>query len=192
MQNDLFFVPMIAHALQQPDPKAAMLEVFEEIRRMGQESQRAHGYQQFLQFMESVDQARLQEAPEELGAEILAAMERPSGIEIVIERNDEVVGTCSFEQPFGARSVGDSAPGDYRVKLDTGRVLWEENLAERDLLWSKAFPGEPLKMAADSGQPIGKPTREISLLEGTVILRVFAGVESGFMEIELKPSEPEG
>ncbi len=192
MQNDLFFVPMITHALQQPDPKAAMLEVFEEIRRMGRESRHARGYEQFLQFMESVDKARLQETPEELGAEILAAMERPSGIEIIIERNDEVTATCSFEQPSGTRSVDGIAPGDYRVKLDTGRVLWEGCLAERDLLWSKAFPGEPLKMAADSGQPIGNPTREISLLEGTVILRVFAGVESGFMEIELKPSEPQG
>ncbi len=191
MPDDLFFVPMITHALQQPDPKAAMLEVFEEIRRMGRESRYARGYQQFLQFMESVDQTRLQETPKELGAEILAAMERPSGIEIIIERNDKVVATCSFEQPSGARSVDGIVPGDYRVKLDTGRVLWEGNLAERELLWSKAFPGKPLKMAADSGQPMGEPTREISLLEGTVILRVYASVESGFMEIELKPSEPE-
>ena len=192
MQDDLFFVPMIAHALQHPVPKTAMLEVFDEIRRMGQESRHARGYQQFLQFMESVDQARLQETPEELGAEILAAMERPSGIEIIIEKNDKVVATSSFEQPSGARSVDGIAPGDYRVKLDTGRILWEGTLAEQELLWSKAFPGEPLKMAADSGQPVGKPTREISVLEGTVILRIFAGVESGFMEIELKPSEPEG
>lgn len=192
MKDDLFFVPMIIHALQQPDPKAAMLEVFEKIRRMGQESRHARGYQQFLQFMESVDQAWLQEMPEELGAEILASMKRPSGIEIIIERNDKVVATCSFEQPSGARSVDGIAPGDYRVKLDTGRVLWEGCLAERELLWSKAFPGKPLKMAADSGQPRSEPTREISLLEGTVILRVYAGVESGFMEIKLKSSEPQG
>ena len=192
MQDDLFFVPMITHALQQPDPKAAMLGVFEEIRRMGQESRHVRGYQQFLQFMESVDQARLQETPEELGAQILAAMDRPLSIEIIIERNDNVVATCSFEQPFGARNVDGIAPGDYRVKLDTGCVLWEGNLSERELLWSKAFPGKPLKMAADSGQPTGEPTREISLLDGTVILRVYAGVESGFMEIELKPSESQG
>jgi len=190
MQDDLFFVPMIARALQQPDPKAAMLEVFEEIRRMGQETRYGRGYQQFLRFMESVDQTRLQEAPEELGAEILTAMERPAGIEIIVEKNDDVVTAFSFEQPFGIRSVDEIAPGNYRVKLDTGRILWEGNLAEQDLLWSKAYPGEPLKMAADSGQPIGKPTREIPLLDETVLLRVYAGLESGFLEIEWKPSEP--
>ena len=77
-------------------------------------------------------------------------------------------------------------PGFHSLSLDTGRVLWEGELTESHLLWAVAFPGEPLPMAADTGEAGNQPTLEEDLLDGEVVLRVFPGLEGGSMEIEMR------
>lgn len=192
MSDDLFFISMIAQALREPDPKAAMIDTFERIRAMGREPQYQHGYQQLIEFMDSAVTARLEDAPEEVGALILEELDRPMSVEVIVERNDVVVASCSFEQAVGAHVVNGIEPGDYRLKLDTGRLLWEENLSERDLVWSKAYPGEGLSVAADSEEAHRHATREIDLLDGTLTLRVYPGVETGSLNIELKDARSTG
>ena len=71
-------------------------------------------------------------------------------------------------------------------RLIPGRVLWAGVLEERDLVWAKAHPGEDLRLAADGGTQSTPPTRRFELLNGTVLLRVHAGLESGVLEIELR------
>ena len=51
MSDDLFFIPMIAKALREPDPKAAMIDTFEQIRAMGTEPRYQRGYKQLIEFM---------------------------------------------------------------------------------------------------------------------------------------------
>jgi len=100
-------------------------------------------------------------------------------------------------KPFGSVEVSKNSlggvidgvtPGAYCLKLDTGRAIWQEVLAERDLLWTKAFPGQPLRAAADAGGAQAPATRRLSVLGGEITLLVFAGLECGSIEIRLNPS----
>ena len=188
MNDDLYFLPMIARALQQPDPEGALREAFERIRAMGQDPRYRRGYEQFLRF---VDLARQLERGkvEEPGVQLGEATLRPGGVDIVIERDGDIISTCSFWSTPATRTIGGIVAGSYLLRLDTGRVLWEGRLAEEDLLWARAFPKQALRVAADTGGARRQMAREVVLLEGTLILRVFAGVESGTVEIELKPLE---
>ncbi|NQU74932.1 MAG: hypothetical protein HQ546_01290 [Planctomycetes bacterium] len=110
-------------------------------------------------------------------------------MQALVERDGVLVAACSFELLSGVQSVGDITQGAYRLSLDTGRVLWQGHLTSQDLLWAKAFPGEPLRMAADTDQVKQRPVREISLLEGALTLRIYPGVEAGSLEIELNTLE---
>jgi len=186
MRDDIFFIPIIAQALQQPEPGQAMREAFERIRTMGKESRYSQGYKQFLGFMNSVGNSQLRDEPEQLGAKILEELGRPGTIGAFVERDGDRVGSFSFGEFgdfMGSQTIADITPGQYRITLETGRVLWEGSLDQQDVLWLKAWPGESFKMAADSGEPSGQPVRVIDLLDGTLIVRVYAGLEAGFMQI---------
>ena len=49
----LFFVPIIARALQSNDPRRALEAAFEEIRELGKEAEYQEGYQQFREFIKT-------------------------------------------------------------------------------------------------------------------------------------------
>ncbi len=189
MHDGLFFVDMIARALRQSDPRTALRDAFGQIETMGQQPRYRRGYGQFLQLMDSVNQAQQQPTPEQLAAELLNAVGRPQPIEILLHRDDQPVACCPFSQPTGVQTVGDVIPGDYSLTADTGRLLWQGHLAEEELLWSRAFPHRPLQMAADTGDTDQPPTRTIRLLDGTLIVNVYAGLESGSVEIRLDNRE---
>lgn len=189
MSDELFFLPIISEALRQAEPRGAMREAFERIRTMGQEPQYITGYQQFLRFMDSVNESLWTDAPEEVGAQLLKGMDRPTSTELVLERDDTAVDRCSFEQPSGARTMGGISPGRYRLKTDTGLVLWEGSLTQQEVVWAKAFPDLDLPMAADTGDSRRQPTQEIDLLNGTLHLRVYPGLETGTIEITLDSPE---
>lgn len=172
MNEDLFFLPEITRALQQPDPARALREAFDRIQIRGKSFQR--GYRQFLHFMISVRRSR-----EETG---------PNTASILIERERTVLAVLSFEASQQEKTAGGVIPGPHRVKTETGLLLWQGLLREEDLLWKKAYPGQPLKLAADTGEPSGPPTRTLQG-PGGVNLEVYAGIESGFMKISLKKPE---
>lgn len=54
MHNDLYFIPLLSRALDQPDPGTALQEAFEEIHRMGREQAYKEGFVQFREFMRAV------------------------------------------------------------------------------------------------------------------------------------------
>jgi len=103
---------------------------------------------------------------------------------IQVYRDGNRVGEMTFDDPGVSRSLGQITPGLYLLKLSTGLVLWEGQLAGRDLLWVEAFGAQKLELAAETEQVQRQPTGEISLLGGEVILRIFAGIECGDLEIE--------
>jgi len=189
MPDDLFFVAIIAEALQQSDPRAAVREAFERIRTMGQEPRYLTGYQQFLRFMESVNEALSTNALAEMGARLRNEMDRPTSIELVLERDDTPVARCSFEQPSGTRTMGGISPGQYRLRTDTDLVLWEGPLTQQKVVWAKAFPDQNLPMAAATRDSRRQSTERIDLLDETLHLRVYPGLETGIMEITLESPE---
>ena len=177
MNDDLFFIPLIADALRQEDVPSALREAFRRIQELGHEPRWETGYQQFLTFMASVQGSQLLLDTEDL--------DRPALLELLVEREGTLLATVPVRRHPDRRVVDGIAPGLYRIGLDTGRVLWEERLLPRDVLWALAFPGRPLPMAADTGSPIRQPTREVVLLGGALRVRVFAGIEEGSLELEL-------
>ena len=79
-------------------------------------------------------------------------------------------------------------PDHYAARMDTGRIIWQGELTEKELIWSAAFPGQALELAADTGEPAARMTREITLLNGELIIRVFPGAESGRLELRIGES----
>jgi len=103
---------------------------------------------------------------------------------VLLDLQDEVAAAFRFDEATRVASARNVRPGQYELKLDTGRVLWAGALTERDLLWSAAFPGQPFELAADSGQVPSQPTRQIELLDGALVMRIYAGLEGGVVELE--------
>jgi len=232
MSNNLYFIPIIAHALEQKEPEKALKEAFEEIRAKGQRPEYSNGFKQFQQFMEIAKQhisdqkqdlitithkiiselilefvtgtfeggeeerqaveQLIMSRPEwqneyrNLCAEIQETERYPSQINILVEKEGNLFGKMSFEEVQGFTSLQNIVPGHYIIKLETGRVLWEGELTEQDLIWTVAFHGLPLKVAADTKDLPKEPTREERLLNGELVLRVFPGLESGRIGIEIK------
>lgn len=100
--------------------------------------------------------------------------------------NRKKMGTLELPRQASRQSISGIVPGAYILKLDTGWVLWQEPLTEKDLLWKKAFDAKDLKLAADSGQTSPDPVRRIPLLDGRIVIVVFAGIESGMIELQLR------
>ena len=109
--------------------------------------------------------------------------------EFTLKRGNAVVAKLRLGRSGGVASVGGLRPGEYSLYFETGRLLWQRQLRESDLLWAAAYPSEPLELAADTGGGGNRPTLEERLLDGEVTIRVFAGLECGQMEIDLRSFE---
>ena len=70
------------------------------------------------------------------------------------------------------------------MSLSTGRRLWEGILTRSDLLCE----GRPLALAADENGLAGEPAREIAMLSGEIVVKVYRGLESGVLEIVRMPT----
>lgn len=105
--------------------------------------------------------------------------------EIIVERNGERLDSTPCERLPITKEIRNVKPGHFTIKLDTGRAIWEEELTEQELIWAAAFPGQDLDLAADTGEAAAGTTREITLLNGELIIRVFPETESGRLEIRI-------
>ena len=133
-------------------------------------------------------QPHWQEEFERLCKEISEAEAR-SIPRIIIERNGENIGSIPWKHLPFIHEIGNLKPGTYRVKLDTGRVIWQGELAERELIWALAFEEQALDLAADTREAPARTTREITLLNGDLIIRVFPEIESGRLELRIGGSD---
>jgi len=124
-----------------------------------------------------------QQEYEQLASEISGLETKPRRLEISVYREEKLIGTTVLEKIPGSQTIDKITPGCYTVSLATGRVIWQGELTEQDLIWRAAFPGEPVDLAADTGGAASKSTRQFKLLDGEMTLRVFAGLESGKLEI---------
>lgn len=231
MTDDLYFIAIIARALQQPDTAQALQQAFAHIKSIGRQPQYRRGFVQFEGFMEVVgqhveseyatsrEQSVLRELMTELAldlfpgndAERRAVLERihsytqwqqeyeslctqisntersSSGWEFLIDRDGRPFATIVLEQIPHSQTVESLTPARYSVSLASGRLIWQDQLTERDLIWMAAFAGAPLDLAAATDAAQAGLTRQDTFLNGEVILRVFAGLESGRLEIAVNP-----
>jgi hypothetical protein len=123
-----------------------------------------------------------------LAAEIEQHQRAAAVTRVSLLQDSEPLGFVEVRGGSGRGIVSGVTPGSYSLQLDTGRVLWEGSLLEEDLVWTKAFPGQPLSLAADTGEQRARPTQRLEIFSGEIVLRVFAGPESGSVEITVNPS----
>jgi len=236
MSNDLYFISIIAKALEQEDIEGSLEQAFEEIRSLGAKPEYGHGFQQFQRLMDIVskrvkkkrsDQALRTELARELiidlasdafeGSaedkqrvlsiirsnpqwrkeydqlvgeieELSQVPEGVEGVEISVSREDKPLKSVTFLKIPGSETIDNITPGHYNIAFATGRLIWEGELAEQDLIWVKAYPGKPFEMAAETTEREAKPTKQISAFEGQINIEVFAGIESGRITITIKAS----
>lgn len=167
MSNDLFFIPLIESALREPDPREALRVAFDQIVAIRGRSEYERGYEQFLRFLKAMEAAPC------------AAVERPGGIEVLVECDGVPIPT---ERPGHAAATWIArgcVPGTYRIRTDTGWTLWEVSLTSEQLMWAEAHRDQDLHMAADSVEVESAPSMELSLLDRNVTLQVFPGLDGG-------------
>ena len=98
------------------------------------------------------------------------------------------VGEMILAQIPGQACLKGILPGLYTLKLlNTCLVLWQGQLRAQDLTWRASYGTRALEVAAQTAGSRGRPTsRHILGHDKKMVLRTFAGLESGTIEIELK------
>ena len=182
MYEDLFFLPMIAQALQRLDVKAAAIEALGQIRAAGKQPRYRHGYEQFLRFMASSQAAQVRSPGDGVAPGSVAAA---SPLRIVVERDGTPVAVCRFHDRETTHAVAGIEPGHYRIRTETGLVLWKGSVTERQVVWAPASPSEAIPVAAKTEESGQEPTRQEHLAGAGMVLRFYAGAESGALEIEI-------
>ena len=107
-------------------------------------------------------------------------------VKIIIDKDGDYFETIRFNRPPFVKTLRNIKPGLYEFRLATGRILGEEELTRNELLWVYAYPTQDLKLAADTGDTVEKPAREIRLLGGELIIKVFPGLESGKIKVIIR------
>jgi hypothetical protein len=226
MSNDLYFIPIIAKALDQKDTKESLKKAFEKIKSLGSMPEYEQGFQQFQQFMDVaarkqetdtldadlvseliIDLAtdgfegsdedkqnalsiikshpRLKKEYDQLVTDIEQLNQRPPGVEVSISRENKGFKSVTFMEVPGSKTIDKIAAGVYNIAFATGELIWEGKLTAQDLIWVEAYPGRSFDLAADTTGLKPEPTKEISVFDGNILIRVFAGLESGRIEITI-------
>jgi len=227
MAENLYFISIIARALQGPDVETALRNAFGQIKRMGTEKQYAEGFRNFELFMQEVynryqitatDDIReliarlgtgmfegtLQEKellfniinshPEwKSEYEAFCRMEAHEDLTqdfpvIAVLSEKGLVKEITFTKVSGCESIDNIVPGNYKLRLvNTSLTVWAGQFIAKELLIVPE--GENLQMAAKTRDIQIPPTSKKVLLDGDLILRTYAGTESGRIEIELRRQE---
>jgi len=183
--KNLYFISKIINAIESQDSYHQLSKAFEEILSLGCQEQYREGFEQFVRFMGAVYDLMFDE--DQYLDLIRSADPSPDpGIEIVFERNGVCLATIIYRHRRIVRTITNVAPGHFTLKLAIGRVIWNGEFKKEDLIWSVAFPGEGLRLAAETEQPETKASCIIRLFNGEVILRVIPGIEHGNIDILFK------
>jgi len=178
MMKALNFIGMIMRAWESPDPRAALERVLRENEALRIDPAHAEQYACFRAFLESAWEASDRE--EDCPGQVLA---------FVLERPDGTIDRSPIRENSPCTVFQRIVPGRYTFGMDTGWQLWTGLLGVEDVVWTAARGKQPFGLAANSeeGAP-AEPTRVIEVAEDGITLRVFPGIESGRLEIEVKGS----
>jgi hypothetical protein len=187
MHDDLFFIPLIAAAMDEPDRQKALRAAFERIRGLGQQHRHRRGYRQFLHWMQNAARVRNDREANLAHRPARATLDRPTWLELVIEQGDTRLAALRVA-PGETSIIRCLAPGPYRFSLDTGCVLWEGSISAQGVFVSRPQPGRPLRMAAATTEPAAR-CQQLSLLEGAMVLCLRFDGPVWLLEIEFLRQE---
>lgn len=101
----------------------------------------------------------------------------PMGVE-VLKDGKPIASFAVTEIPIKLMNID---PGQYTIRLSTGRVLWEDQLLKNHLIWLDAYGDEDLRMAAKTEEDdiATRPTVSDLLMSGELTMAVIPGLKSG-------------
>ncbi len=120
---------------------------------------------------------------DKLRQELETYLEEEIPLEFEVEKSGKIIGALRFAKDDEQKTLENITPGFYKVRLASGMLLWEGEVSHDQLIWTEAFPGKKLDLAADTGEGITGITTTISILGGELSLTIGAGLESGWMMI---------
>lgn len=226
----LYFIPLLARAIESGDQTQAMKGAFDEIKRVGNQPGYEEGFHQFQEFIKSAILPSGEEPNEKIRSirnaiyriiydlvtdtfegdenlkdtftsaikrnpqwnveyeririEVQSFLAPDSPIEMEILRENQVIESVRLTAE--TITVSPIFPGRYTVRFSNGRILWEGNFTAEDLIWTYAYPDQDISMAAETEDSRQEPVKTISLLDGEIILRIFAGLESGRIVLKVE------
>lgn len=100
-------------------------------------------------------------------------------LRIRIFRESHLLAECELEANGHPYRIPDITVGQYSLESGTGQLLWEATLDESHLTWSKAFPSEPLPLAASSTDANQSYSLSTKLMNESLQLQVAPGLTQG-------------
>ena len=197
MQEQLYFITEICNSLRKGANAEEINNMVRDIIDKGKDKKYRQGYEQFLRFVEAgragwlamptqkkqIISQVVNEIIQESSNKIIPTSHKLS---LLLERNGVTLATLKFSGEEQSLLIGDIYPGEYSLRTDSDWLLWQESLSETDLFWTHAYPDQDLPMAADTEGTMGKSIKKFGLLNGEIVFRIYPGLESGTMEIEVK------
>ena len=104
---------------------------------------------------------------------------------ILIEKNGEMISSIPIGDVPITRTIRPLTPGFFTARLSTGRMLWENESKQKDLVWSKALLRKDLDLATGTDARINRMTKEICLFENKLVLQIHPEVECGQMVVQI-------
>ncbi len=175
MTKNLYFIPLLSRAVENPETGRSLREALSSIRSLGTQAEYRQGYEQFLVVLA------------ESMRRMLSMAENP--LRFIVTRERGFPRTMEMMGEYGIASLKDLAHGRYQIRLHTGMLLWEGEFTREQLLWAYAFGDEALPAAAASPGLAAQPSSVIQVIPGELVLRTYPGPLAGRIEIELL--EPE-
>jgi len=104
-------------------------------------------------------------------------------LEVELYKNNQLLSTQPLPSEQQSVYFDQIEPGNYSIRLSNGRVLWEGDIEAKDVIWELAYPEKEYPMAAATQKDEGNKTKSIKLLDGEMALNLYAGLESGGIEL---------
>lgn len=199
MDNDLYFIPLIAKAMVQANRQEALTQALKTVQAMGQEPAYANGYRQFMILSGEVARhaatlddeltrfSLVNDAMLDAWASWIDKMKpMPTPVGVLIEKDGVPFWQTEDAGLERETVIGNVHPGAYCLRTDTGRLLWRGPVTDTMVYWERAYPRQPLRLAADTFGAEARPTHEVSLLHGTIQMRFYPGLESGRITLNFR------
>ena len=168
----LFFLRIIIQAAIGRQLRSKFAAAWAEIVSLGSLPEYSAGVQQVRLFMQ----------------EVHSALQRHL-LRLVLLRQSHFAGAVELSPAYPLAVLSGIKPGAYQLVDSQGKGLWSTTLLERHLLWGKAYPGQPLPLAADdTNERRQKATISASVLGGRLSIQVKPGLEFGSIELVLAPA----
>ena len=185
MNDDLYFIPILARAFDDPDRLVKLTAAFNRTIELGCEPRYRCGYAQFLRWIDEVSCAVEPGVPPAEALPPTSASLQNNFCDLVIERDGQVIASLSVGRASATQTVHDIVPGQYSVRTSTGWVLLTCTLNTSDVSW-RSRSDSPLPLAADTGDAAPQPTRRFRHPESGVTLLLFRGLDHGLLEMRYR------